>query len=45
MSERERKLEVLGYPIDRTTPEGKRVDALPLGSSGEVAMILTLKGS
>ena len=28
MSERERKLETLGYPIDQTTPEGKLVDAL-----------------
>ena len=28
MSERERKLEALGYPIDRTTPEGKLVEAL-----------------
>ena len=28
MSERERKLEALGYPIDQTTPEGKLVDPL-----------------
>ncbi|MGC1274965.1 MAG: RidA family protein [Planctomycetaceae bacterium] len=28
MSERERKLESLGYPIDKTTPEGKLVDAV-----------------
>lgn len=28
MSEREQKLIALGYPIDRTTPEGKLVDAL-----------------
>src|SRR6478672_3616090 len=28
MSERERKLESLGYPLDRTTPEGKLVEAL-----------------
>ena len=28
MSERERKLEALGYPIDQATPEGKLVDAL-----------------
>ena len=30
MSERERKLESLGYPLDRTTPEGKLVDALAI---------------
>jgi enamine deaminase RidA (YjgF/YER057c/UK114 family) len=28
MSDRERKLEQLGYPLARTTPEGKLVDAL-----------------
>lgn len=28
MSERERKLEALGYPIEQTTPEGKLVDGL-----------------
>jgi enamine deaminase RidA (YjgF/YER057c/UK114 family) len=28
LGERERKLEELGYPIDRTTPEGKLVDPL-----------------
>src|SRR5262245_3792765 len=28
MSERERKLEELGFPIDRITPEGKLVDAV-----------------
>lgn len=28
MSEREQKLESLGYPVERTTPEGKLVDAL-----------------
>jgi enamine deaminase RidA (YjgF/YER057c/UK114 family) len=28
MSERERKLESLGYPLDRTSPEGTLVDAL-----------------
>ncbi len=28
MNEREQKLIALGYPIDRTTPEGKLVDAL-----------------
>lgn len=41
MSEREQKLIALGYPIDRTTPEGKLVDAVAvLGSivyaSGQV---------
>lgn len=30
MSERERKLESLGYPLDRMTPEGKLVDALAI---------------
>ena len=33
MSERERKLEALGYPIDQTTPEGKLVDALSVVGS------------
>jgi enamine deaminase RidA (YjgF/YER057c/UK114 family) len=28
MSEREQRLEALGYPIDRTTPEGSLVDPL-----------------
>lgn len=28
MSDRDRKLESLGYPLDRTTPEGKLVDPL-----------------
>ena len=28
--ERERKLESLGYPLDRTTPEGKLVDAVAI---------------
>src|SRR5215218_6086468 len=28
MGERERKLESLGYPLDRTTPEGSLVEAL-----------------
>ena len=41
MSEREQKLIALGYPIERTTPEGKLVDAVAiLGSlvyaSGQV---------
>jgi enamine deaminase RidA (YjgF/YER057c/UK114 family) len=41
MSERERKLEALGYPLDRTTPEGKLVDAvavdgLTVYASGQV---------
>lgn len=30
MSEREQKLQSLGYPLDRTTPEGKLVDALSI---------------
>lgn len=30
MSDREKKLEELGYPIDRTTPEGSLVDALAI---------------
>jgi enamine deaminase RidA (YjgF/YER057c/UK114 family) len=30
MSEREKKLESLGYPIDRRTPEGSLVDALTI---------------
>jgi enamine deaminase RidA (YjgF/YER057c/UK114 family) len=29
-SERDQKLESLGYPLDRTTPEGKLVDALAI---------------
>jgi enamine deaminase RidA (YjgF/YER057c/UK114 family) len=33
VSERERKLEALGYPIDQTTPEGKLVDALSVVGS------------
>ena len=33
MSERERKLESLGYPLDRTTPEGKLVEALVIDGS------------
>lgn len=33
MSERERKLEALGYPIDQTTPEGKLVDPLSVVGS------------
>ncbi|HZZ42496.1 MAG TPA: RidA family protein [Tepidisphaeraceae bacterium] len=34
MNEREQKLIALGYPIERTTPEGKLVDALAvLGST------------
>jgi enamine deaminase RidA (YjgF/YER057c/UK114 family) len=52
MSERERKLESLGYPLDQTTPEGKLVDALSVvGSivyaSGQVPFagdVLTSKG-
>jgi enamine deaminase RidA (YjgF/YER057c/UK114 family) len=28
MSEREAKLEAMGYPLDRTTPEGSLVDAI-----------------
>ena len=41
MSERERKLEVLGYPLDRCTPEGSLVDALAIAgdilyASGQV---------
>lgn len=34
MSEREQRLEALGYPIDRTTPEGSLVD--PLSVVGRV---------
>ena len=30
MSEREQKLESLGYPLNRTTPEGKLVDAIAI---------------
>src|SRR4051812_41906068 len=30
MSERDAKLEALGYPLDRTTPEGKLVDAVAI---------------
>ena len=30
MNEREQKLQSLGYPLDRTTPEGKLVDALAI---------------
>ena len=30
MSERETKLEALGYPLDRTTPEGTLVDAVAI---------------
>ena len=30
MSERDSKLESLGYPLDRTTPEGKLVDGLAI---------------
>jgi enamine deaminase RidA (YjgF/YER057c/UK114 family) len=30
VSEREQKLEVLGFPLDRTTPEGKLVDAISI---------------
>jgi enamine deaminase RidA (YjgF/YER057c/UK114 family) len=33
MSEREQKLESLGFPIDRTTPEGKLVDVLSVCGS------------
>lgn len=33
MSECERKLEALGYPIDQTTPEGKLVDPLSVVGS------------
>lgn len=33
MSERERKLEALGYPIGQTTPEGKLVDPLSVVGS------------
>jgi enamine deaminase RidA (YjgF/YER057c/UK114 family) len=33
VSERERKLEALGYPIEQTTPEGKLVDALSVVGS------------
>ena len=33
VSERERKLEALGYPIDQTTPEGKLVDPLSVVGS------------
>ena len=52
MSERERKLEQLGYPPQRTTPEGKLVDAVAVVgtivyASGQVAFdgdVLTSKG-
>ena len=30
MSERERELEALGYPLDQTTPEGKLVEFIPV---------------
>jgi len=52
MSERERKLEALGYPIDQTTPEGNLVDRLSVAgnivyASGQVPFagdVLTSKG-
>lgn len=45
MSERERKLESLGYPIDQTTPEGKLVDALSvLGSTVYASGQVPFKG-
>ena len=42
MNEREKNLEALGYPLDRTTPEGKLVDAVSIDeglvyASGQVA--------
>jgi enamine deaminase RidA (YjgF/YER057c/UK114 family) len=37
MSERERKLEALGYPLDQTTPEGKLVD--PLSVVGSIVYV------
>ncbi len=33
MSDREKKLEALGFPIEQTTPEGKLVDALSVSGS------------
>ena len=51
-SDRDRKLESLGYPLDRTTPEGKLVEALvidgdTLYASGQVPFdgdVLVSKG-
>jgi len=52
MSERETKLEELGYPLSKTTPEGKLVDPLAIAgnilyASGQVPFdgdVLTSKG-
>src|SRR5262245_59050919 len=52
MSERDRKLEALGYPLDQTTPEGNLVDRLSIAgsivyASGQVPFagdVLTSKG-
>jgi enamine deaminase RidA (YjgF/YER057c/UK114 family) len=52
MSEREKKLETLGYPLSKCTPEGKLVDPLAIAgnilyASGQVPFdgdVLTSKG-
>jgi enamine deaminase RidA (YjgF/YER057c/UK114 family) len=52
MNERERKLELLGYPIDRLTPEGPLIEPLTIAekiiyASGQVPFdgnVLTSKG-
>src|SRR3954466_4881876 len=52
MSDREKKLEALGYPLSKRTPEGKLVDALAIAgnilyASGQVPFdgdVLTSKG-